>query len=154
LLVLLFLLARRAMTAGRVAKRTPVHPSDVLAALRDAGVPEAAVRMVAAQSAFETAYWTGLWEYNLGNIVQPDTSKPFVMQPGNSLPFRTYATLAAGAVDYVALLTRLGVIQHASEGDLDGYVAALKAAGYAGPDANYDAYKAGMARYMTQLASV
>ena len=139
--------------SGPAATRTPTTSADVMAALRDAGAPEAAVKMVAAQSAFETAGWTGLWNWNLGNIIQPDTSKPYVMQPGNVLPFRSYPSLAAGAKAYVDLLTRKGIIQYASSGDLTGYVQALRAAGYAGPDANYDAYQNGMQAWLTRLAT-
>ena len=136
---------------GPAAKRTPTTAADVMAALRNAGCPDAAVKMVAAQSAFETAGWAGLWEWNLGNIVQPDVTKPYVMQPGNDLPFQAYPNLAQGAAAYVDLLTRRGVIQYASSGDLAGYVGALKKAGYAGPGANYDAYQQGMALWMTRL---
>jgi hypothetical protein len=72
--------------------------------------------MVAAQSALETAGWVGgMWDWNLGNITQPNLSLA-VYQPGNDLPFAKYASLAAGAAAMVALLTAKGVIQHAAAG--------------------------------------
>jgi hypothetical protein len=137
---------------GPPATRTDALAGDVLSALRNAGVPESALKMVAAQSALETSGWVGgLWNWNLGNLTQPDVSKPYVMQPGNALPFATFASLAEGAKAFVDHLTRTGVIQFASSGDLPGYVAALKKTAYAGTSANYDAYQAGMATWMSKL---
>lgn len=136
---------------GPAASRTLGHAQDVYAALKAAGLPDAAVRMVAAQSAFETAGWSGLWDWNLGNITQPIASQA-VYQPGNDLPFAKYVDIAAGARALVELLTRSypDAIPAAVANDLHRYVLALKAGGYAG-NANYDAYEAGMARYMGSL---
>lgn len=137
---------------GPPATRTDALQADVLAALRNAGVPEAALKMVAAQSALETNGWVGgLWNWNLGNLTQPDVSRPYVMQPGNALPFATFGSLAEGAKAFVDHLTRTGVIQYASSGDLPGYVAALKKSAYAGSSADYDAYQAGMTNWIAKL---
>ena len=137
---------------GPPATRTLSHAQDVYAALRAAGLPDAAVRMVAAQSAFETAGWSGLWNWNLGNITQPNAGQA-VYQPGNALPFAQYPDVNAGARALVQMLARgyPDAIPAAVAGDLPRYVAALKLGGYAGKDANYDAYEAGMARYMGSL---
>jgi len=114
--------------SGPAARRTLSHAQDVYAALKAAGLPDAAVRMVAAQSAFETAGWAGLWEWNLGNITQPIASQA-VYQPGNSLPFAKYASIDDGARALVELLTRnyADTIPAAVANDLHRYVLALKA---------------------------
>jgi hypothetical protein len=145
-LLLLLLWAFRSKSVLRPeATHTPLKVADVLAALRGSGVPEVALPLVAAQSAFETDGWQQTWNFNIGNVTQPDPRKAHVYQPGNTLPFATYPNLALGAKAYVDLLTVRGVIQKAP--DLDAYVAALKAAGYAGA-ADYDAYKRGMQRWL------
>lgn len=59
-----------------------------------------------AHSAMETASGNAEWNYNLGNIrVFPphDTHEGHELADG--LPYRSYQTLAAGARDYVALLS-------------------------------------------------
>lgn len=147
---MLVILAGRKMSRGPAATRTDSNASDVIAALKNAGCPDAAAQMVAAQSALETAGWVGgLWNWNVGNITQPNAALA-VYQPGVDLPFAKYDSLAAGAKAMVDLLTAKGVIQHAAAGDLAGYVDALKAMHYAG-DADYGAYKTGMAKWMLRL---
>jgi len=131
------------------ATNTTLKTADVLAALRGAGVSESALALVAAHSAFETAGWVGCWNFNLGNITQPNLKEPHVYQPGNALPFATYANLGAGAQGFVQHLTRIGALAVAP--DLDAYVDALKRSDYAGPLANYDDYKAGIVRWLSSL---
>ena len=127
---------------------TPSTPGDVLAAIRAAGAPETAVRLIAAQAAYETAGFVhGLWGWNIGNITQPNRQAA-VYLPGNTLPFAHYPDLNAGAKAMVDLLTAHGVVAKAP--DLSAYVDALKAMGYAG-DADYSAYKLGMANWLLKL---
>jgi hypothetical protein len=134
------------------ATRTDATAADVEAALLAAGCPLAAVKIVAAHSAHETAGWKGgLWNWNLGNITQPDPHQTCVTQPGNPLHFAAYANLRAGAGALIAWLKSHGALPLAAVGDLAGYVEALKKGGYAG-NSDYVAYEAGIARWMTQLA--
>jgi hypothetical protein len=139
-------------TPGPAATRTDSNQSDVEAALLAAGAPLGAVKILAAQSAHETAGWKGgMWNWNVGNLT---TAGPYVIQPGVTLHFAAYPNLAAGAKAYVDLLKSAmysGAISLAEVGDLSGFVAALKRGGYAG-NADYTAYEAGIARWLSQLA--
>jgi hypothetical protein len=157
-LAALFLVGKKFMTAQASsaspclpATRTDSTAADVEAALLAAGCPFAAVKIVAAQSAHETAGWKGgLWNWNVGNLTQPDPHQTCVTQPGNALHFAAYANLTAGARAYVDLLKRIGALPLAVAGDLAGYVAELKQHNYAG-NADYLAYEAGIARWLAQL---
>lgn len=135
------------------ATRTDASASDVLRALLDAGMPTVdSARMVAAQSALETAGWVGgLWNYNLGNITTngPDS----VTLPGNGLRFAAYPSLLAGAQALVRYLNAHGVLGYAVDGNLSGYVQRLRAIGYAG-NANYSTYESGMQTWLARLQSV
>ena len=135
------------------ATRTDSTAPNVLRALLDAGMPSlASARIVAAQSALETAGWTGgMWNYNLGNITT--TSSDYVTEPGNSLHFKAYGSLWAGAIDLVNYLNAHGVLGYAVQGDLTGYVQRLQAIGYAG-STNYAAYQSGMQSWLTKLANI
>jgi len=135
------------------ATRTDASAADILRALLDAGMPSVdSARMVAAQSALETAGWNGgMWNYNLGNITT--TSSSYVTEPGNSLHFKTYPSLWAGAIDLVNYLNAHGVLGYAIQGNLPGYVQRLQAIGYAG-NSNYASYQAGMQAWLAKLASV
>jgi hypothetical protein len=135
------------------ATRTDATAADVLRALLDAGMPSIdSARMVAAQSALETAGWKGgMWNYNLGNITT--TGENYITEPGNALHFKTYPSLWAGAIDLVNYLNAHGVLGYAVQGDLAGYVQRLQAIGYAG-SADYTSYRAGMQAWLAQLAAV
>jgi hypothetical protein len=153
----LFLLAKKIMTTtgptGRPATRTDSTATDVEAALLAAGAPLGALKILTAQSAHETNGWKGMWNWNVGNVTT--ASSNFVLQPGLSLHFATYPSLAAGAKAFVDLLKSdlyAGAIALAEVGDLAGFVSVLKRGGYAGNKADYTAYEAAMARWMSQLA--
>jgi hypothetical protein len=135
------------------ATRTDASAADVLRALLDAGMPTLdSARMVAAQSALETAGWTGgMWNYNLGNITT--TGSSYVTEPGNSLHFKSYPSLWAAAIDLVNYLNAHGVLTYAVQGNLAGYVQRLQAIGYAG-NTNYASYQSGMQTWITKLANV
>jgi hypothetical protein len=117
----------------------------------DAGVDENAARMLAAQSALETAGWTAMWNYNFGNITT--ASSDYVLLPGNALHFKPYGSIAAGASDFVDYLTKRGLLPFAENGDLQGYVDRLQAIGYAG-NADYGAYASGMRSWLHRLGGV
>jgi len=130
--------------------RTPASAADVLRAIMDAGVSQSAAYMLAAQSALETAGWSGMWNWNLGNIT---TTGDYVLLPGNGLHFKAYGSLSEGAADFVSYLASHGVTPYAESGDLDGYVGRLQAIHYAG-DADYTAYENGMRSWMQKLGAV
>jgi hypothetical protein len=136
------------------AVATNATAPQVLRALLDAGCPSAALTMVAAHSAYETAGWQGgLWNWNLGNITQGDSSGDYMILPGNSLHFVPYANLDAGATAFYKYLSVHGLIPFATENNLTGYVNQLQAIGYAG-NADYTAYQSGMQTWMQKLAGV
>ena len=132
-------------------QRTPETAADVLRAIMDAGVSLQAARMLAAQSAFETADFAYIWNYNLGNITTNDAD--YVILPGNDLHFKPYASLADGATGFVEYLTARGLLPFAETGDLQGYVDRLQAIHYAG-DGDYTAYYNGMAGKLQSLYGV
>jgi hypothetical protein len=145
--------------------RTGATAGNVLAALLDAGAPPSGVRMLAAQSAVETAGWTAMASWNLGNVTALG-DQPYMLQGSNPLHFRAYDSLDEGARDFVSFLGRRGLLPYAAHGDLDGYVARLEATCYLGcvgsvgvdgrtvPASDYDAYRAGIASWMSKLANV
>jgi len=130
--------------------QTNASPEDVFAALIDAGAPPGGVLMIAAQSALETHGWQGgMWGWNLGNITTTADDPNAITLPGNSLLFKSYASLQDGANDFVHYLDSHNLLS-LSTGSLDAYVAQLQAIGYAG-NADYSQYQAGMQRWMNQL---
>src|ERR1700743_2221645 len=133
--------------------QTNASAADVLRALLDAGCPSLqCARIVAAQSALETAGWQGgLWNWNLGNITTAGSS--YVTLPGNSLHFAAYSSLLAGAEALVHSLNSHGALTYAVNGDVQGFVSRLQAIGHAG-NANYTQYQAGIQAWLTKLASV
>jgi hypothetical protein len=134
------------------AVQTNETAPDVFRALLDAGCPQSALTMVAAHSALETAGWQGgLWNYNLGNITQGDSSGDYMILPGNTLHFVPYASLDEGAAAFYQYLSNHGLIPFATANNLTGYVNQLKAIGYAG-SADYTSYQTGMQNWMTKLA--
>jgi hypothetical protein len=113
-------------------EQTAANSGDVLEALIEAGVPTAnSARVLAAQSAAETAGWHAMWNWNLGNITasSPDT-QPWVQQttegPAAPLKFLAFDTLQDGANFFVAWLSKRDLLKYANVGDLSGYVAALQ----------------------------
>jgi len=150
------------------AVQTNATAPQVLRALLDAGCPQSALTMVAAQSAFETAGWQGgLWNWNLGNITQGDSSGDYMVLPGNSLHFVPYSSLDAGAQAFYQYLSGHGLIPFASANNLSGYVGQLQAIDYAGaacasgqqsttasPCQDYSSYQTGIQTWMTKLAGV
>jgi hypothetical protein len=153
----LFLFAKKGRpmttTTGPAATRTDSNQSSVEAALLEAGCPLGALKILTAMSAHETHGWQGgMWNWNVGNVTT--ASSNYVLQPGLSLHFATYPSLAAGAKAFVDLLKSdlyAGSIQLAEVGDLAGFVAVLKQGGYAGTKADYTKYEAAIARWMAQL---
>jgi hypothetical protein len=116
-----------------------------------------------AQSAFETAAWTAMWNNNVGNITHVEGDTFDWMYIGahsgagaaGQLRFRSYPSLGAGAFNLMRWLIAHHVLSHADAGDLAGYVQALQASCYAGCDAAvYPQYRAGMTRYVTKFADV
>ena len=147
------------------AVRTGATAGNVLQALLDAGVPASGIRMVAAQSAIETAGWAQMWGWNAGNITAKD-SEDYQILPGNKLHFRVFESLDDGVGALVTWLGHRGVLPYAVHGDLSGYVQRLADTCYAGcigmtdPNgftttrATYDAYQSGMGAWMSKLSSV
>ena len=138
--------------------RTIVSAADALGAVQ-AAMPSSdanAAIMVAAQSAFETAGWQWMANYNMGNITTGNpNADDWMYQPGNSLKFKAYSSLEAGAQDMVSFLTKRAILPYAYANDLTGYVNRLQATNYAGSDPNvYVTYKTGMANWIAKLGGV
>lgn len=132
------------IVGGATGTRTPATSAQVTAALTAAGCPDASLALVRAQSAFETAAWQAMWNWNLGNITT--FGKDYVILPGNPLHFARYASLQDGANAYVGYLRGHGLL---GISDLASYVDRLQAINYAGTSQDYGAYERGMARYLT-----
>lgn len=139
------------------AELTPAAPADVAGAFVWAyrqlyGVPPSKEDWLypLAQSAFETAHWTGMWNWNAGNVT---TTGDYVILPGNALHFKSYDTLGAGALDMLRWLKSHAIMTYADNADLAGYVGALKAANYFG-DGDAASYQAGMQNYVNQYSTL
>jgi len=135
--------------------RTPSDWDTVVEALVSAGVPTVnATRMLAAQSALETAGWTAMHNWNLGNITASNTTtQSWVQQTTTgeaaSLHFLAFDSLDEGASYFFHWLDSHGLLTYANAGNLDGYVARLAQINYAG-SADYNAYKRGMATWINK----
>jgi hypothetical protein len=135
------------------AVKTPATAAEVLRALLDAGAPEEAIDMLAAQSALETAGWQSMWGWNLGNITTASNAVDWQVLGSNPLHFKAYPSLDNGASDFVRYVTSHGLMPYAEAGDLLGYVAQLQKIGYAG-NTDYGAYENGMRAWIVKLGGV
>ena len=121
-----------------------------------------AIRLLLAQSAFETGAWRACWNWNLGNV-KCDGSVPWfsmVASEGDesvmmvSSKWRSYDSLDEGALAYLAVLRQrfsrawsFVVLE-----DPTGFVAALKASGYF--TGNLAQYTAGVLAYYHSFSSI
>jgi len=148
------------------ATKTPMTAAQALYVLGGAlGSEAAALPMVAAQSAVETAHWGAMWHWNFGNVTA-GPNDDYQILPGNQLHFKVYASAEEGARDYVRWLRSRGVLAYALRGDLDGYIENLKSHGYLGfigrvsPDGHvvsqddYDKYARGIGGLIHTFASM
>ena len=133
------------------AVKTPASAADVEGAIQAAGVSANATPMLTAQSAFETAGWAAMWNWNLGNITTVSADF-FTLGSDTTHHYKAYASLTEGATDFVNYLTGHGLIPYAEAGDLGGYVAKLKSFGYFEADAGQ--YQTGMAAWLSRLSGV
>jgi hypothetical protein len=148
------------------ATKTPMTAAQALYVLGSAlGSDAAALPMVAAQSAVETAHWAAMWRWNFGNVTA-GPGEDYQILPGNPLHFKVYESAEDGARDYVRWLRTRGVLAYAIRGDLDGYIENLKSHGYLGfigrampngrvvSQSDYDQYARGIAGLIHTFASM
>ena len=107
-----------------------------------------------AQSSFETAHWSQMYNWNAGYISQPNSSQPFYYRGSNPVPFAVYPNIGAGAVALMAWLQKHGGLAAADNNDLGAYTSALRSGGYLGNNGDYATYAAGIANLMDAYASV
>jgi hypothetical protein len=149
------------------AEPTPATAGEVKAAIANAykaivgrDAPAAALTVLAAHSALETASWQSMDNNNLGFITRaPNDNFDWFVRGSNPLHFRAYATLDQGAADFVQYLSKRGAIEYADSGDVRGYVNRLSQIGYCGPPGapgacDYAEYEAGVARLAQGLSGV
>ena len=112
--------------------------------------------MPLAQSAFETANFSSLYDWNVGFISQPSKSQPYFYRGSNPVPFAVYSTLGQGCIAMLRWLQRSGSLAGADNNDLGAYSIGLQKSGYLGnSDASvYAQYASGIAAEMTRYASV
>jgi hypothetical protein len=120
--------------------------------------PPAAIRLLLAQSDFETGTWKYCWNWNFGNAkhIPSDGTDYFVMTAGEgtgangantnmvSSMFRSYPTVLEGVKAYLNLLYKSfsSAWQYVMSGDPDSFVQTLKEHGYFRGDLS--AYTAGV----------
>lgn len=157
---------------GQVASvRTPLTSAQALGAFLAAGCPASALRMVAAQSAVETAGWQKMNGWNAGNVT-PSASQiaagiSWMTQNVPNMRYIVYPSAVAGAQGMLSWLSSRGVLPYAEAGDLSGYMGRLQAGCYLGcvgntdPSSNdpitqqsYTNYQNGIASWMAKLANV
>jgi hypothetical protein len=131
------------------AQRTPVSPADLRAAIGraytkvtgKATTPEL-LDTLTAQASLETGRGGSMYNYNFGGIKGHSSSGETAdymtheVLGGQDVKikqgFRAYASLDAGAEDYVKVLQKRfgGALDVAQTGNVDGFAHALKQAGY------------------------
>ena len=131
------------------AQRTPVSPADLRAAIGRAytkvtgkATSAALLDTLTAQASLETGRGGAMYNYNFGGIkghsASGDTADYLTHEilGGQDVKikqgFRAYASLDAGAEDYVKVLQKRfgGALDVAQTGNVDGFAHALKQAGY------------------------
>lgn len=154
-------------------QRPVVTPQSFGAALASAwplavggAAPLVAVQLLAAQSAYETAQWKSLGNYNFGNVKHvPGDGSPFFFglddctYQGQKVPcmFRSYPDMTSGVRDYLSFLASpnsryASAWPYVLAGDPAGFVSALKAKGYfSGSLADYTS---GVQSYFTRFRSL
>jgi hypothetical protein len=91
-----------------------------------------------AQSAIETSHWTAMYDWNVGNLTEPNPAHDYNMRCGwsqtctNPLHFAIYPSLGDGAIAFVKLLHQDGVMAYADAASQSEYIAQLENACYAG----------------------
>jgi hypothetical protein len=155
---------------------TPVTQGQVLGAIMDAWqnatgqqADWGGIVILASQAAEETAGFAKLYDYNLGNITHAPgdgydyNHRPEV--PVASMVFRVYPDLESGAADLVEWAIKHGAEDAIQNGDLSGYMNALRAGCYLGcignetptgvvSQSDYDAYEASIEAWMNRLENV
>lgn len=123
---------------GQVASvLTPATAGQVIGALMAAGLSRTAANIAAAQSADETASWTAMHNWNVGNVTVGSTSSAdWMLQGSNPIHFASYGSLLDGAKAMVNWLQTRNV---PLTGDITAYVNALRTGCYLGCIGNTDA---------------
>jgi len=159
------------------ATLTPESAGAVLGALQQAWVnvtgqasDHEGLLILAAQGAMETANFAKLYDFNLGNIMHTAgdgydyNHRPEV--PQASMIYRVYSSLLEGAEDLVRWAIHHGAGDALQNGDLSGYMNALRAGCYLGcignevpggsvvSQSDYDTYEGGIQSYVNRFASV
>ena len=130
------------------ATKTPTTYPDVAAALIAGGAPTVyAVRVLAAQSALETARWSALYNWNLGNITTASSEDWYDV--GTGLHFKSYTSLQDGATSFIAYISKINALGLAAAGDVGSYVNRLRAANYYG-----DSSESARANYYNGIVSL
>jgi len=143
------------MTAKAVP--TVATAPQVLRALLDAGAPSlTAARVIAAQTALETAGWgtvngQGFYDWNLGNIKATDANAAILPDGGS---YEAYPSLLSGAQALIHWIAVHGgsAMAAADSGDVTGFVTALKNAGYF--EAPLASYVSGTESWYRRIAGV
>ena len=159
---------------GQVAYvRTVLTQGQALGALLFGGCPQAALLMVGAQSAVETAGWKACANWNFGNVT-PSTAQvnagiSWMAQQGNGtqgLKYIAFPDAVSGARAMVNWLNTRGLLSYAIANDLPGYISRLEATCYLGcvgatspagitvSTTDYSNYEAGISSWMKKLAGV
>lgn len=133
---------------GSPGTLTRATAGEVLAALRAAQCPPSALYWAAAQSALETATWSAMWNWNVGNITTK--GRVYVLLPGLGQHFAAYASLEAGARAFVGYLDSHHVLEATS---LEDYCARLDAIPYATAPGGYTGKLATMRALVASLSA-
>jgi hypothetical protein len=85
-----------------------------------------------ALSAFETAKWTAMWNYNAGNVTTATHNWYLNPHVTTDLKFQAFNSIGDGALGEVAWLNTHGAIAAADAADYNGFMQALQTGCYAG----------------------
>jgi len=151
-------------------QKTTLTYGQALGAFLAAGCPQAALLMVAAQSAVETAAWKSMAGWNAGNVTptaaQVSAGVPWDDQGIRGMKYIVYPDAVDGAKGMLSWLSSHGLLSRAEANDLSGYIAQLRSGCYLGcigqtdstghtvSQTDYDNYQAGIASWMQTLRGV
>jgi hypothetical protein len=152
--------------------KTVLTPAQALGALAIVlpSISRTGLNLIAAQSATETASWKSMHNWNMGNVTptaqQVAAGVPWMDQGIRGMKYIAFPDPVSGSRAMVGWLQYHGLLGFAQNGDLDGYMSALRAGCYLGcigktdptghtvSQTDYDNYRANISGLMSQLSSV
>ncbi len=117
---------------------TPAEALGYLQAVAPSSLTPEGLRLIAAQSAVETAHWKAMHNWNFGNVTPYSDSEDWITQGVRNMRYDAFPNGLKGAKAMMDWLSRHGALDPASRGDYAGYMQALQNGCYLGCIGNTD----------------